>query len=866
MAEDPKKGKAGGELDDWASAIDEWDANLSLPSPTGKVPKFDAEELADTPEEAALEPAAIAEAALEPAAIGEIALEADAADELAFEEAELTPPPAPRTPVPPTEPRTFEPSQPLPLEAPPLYAEPLPPVNDDPLMHLFEGDMELPEEAGHALGSLLGAEEGKTRIASAEVLKAAMEVPDDDGPGLYSEEEDAFGGGSTRVASADEFDKLLADTAMVGEGDERAAPPSPPPVQAQLPIAEHVVTIEPSYPDAPAGGFNQESTRVAGGAELHDLLASDADLEAMLPEPPSSAPRPSPMLPEPGSKLPSGRFAKPSERMAIPSERMATPKPSERMATPVAPKPSERSPIPAPPQPPRKPAPAPQPHQQLQQQAIDDLEVEMEVSPGVDVPDEDFYDDIVVVPAGDAAAQASAAAAATTTTAPAGDDEELFDLSVEPSLPLNATARSSDPDRTPLPVADSDVESSVPVEAAAPTQPLATGDSRPVVPTRLVAAALPLPTLVVPDLAPAQPLDPHYLRDQLALYDTERLLVPVDEPARVARLAFAAGRTAERLGEFAAARERYHAALDVDPEHAHALRGLRRLRMGEPGPREPLLTLLDREIARAAPGEKRGLIGIKAEVALSGGEEPVARAAYAAILEEQPGDLSALTGLVDLAASSSDDDLAAALGQLSAALGNTVDPATRAALLVERGRLDESAERVSDAVARFGEALHVDPTAAAAAWGLLRVAVRTPGVADDLDTHARLNDLLPPGPLKQALSRRLGVLRARQNDFAGARPPLQAAAADGDRLALLDSVAARARRQSARRSGGGVGARGRGRARRRQARRPPGRARRAPRSAGQYGASRGRLFACGHRLSRRSTRRPRARTHASGRR
>ncbi|HEX4459041.1 MAG TPA: hypothetical protein VIA18_13785, partial [Polyangia bacterium] len=255
---------------------------------------------------------------------------------------------------------------------------------------------------------------------------------------------------------------------------------------------------------------------------------------------------------------------------------------------------------------------------------------------------------------------------------------------------------------------------------------------------------------------------------------------------RAARLAFAAGRTAERLGDTAAARERYQAALELDPEHAHALRGLRRLRLGEPGPREPLLTLIDREIARAAHAEKRGLVGIKAEVALSGGEEPVARAAYAAILEEQPGDLSALTGLVDLAASNSDDELAAALGQLSAALGNTVDAATRAALLVERGRLDEAAERVPDAVARFGEALHADPTAAAAAWGLLRVAVRTPGVADDLDTHARLNDLLPPGPLKQALSRRLGVLRTRQNDFAGARPPLQAAAADGDRLALLD--------------------------------------------------------------------------------
>src|SRR5207253_6355811 len=40
-----------------------------------------------------------------------------------------------------------------PLGAAPLAdAEP----EDDPLMHLFDGDMELPEEAGEALGSLLG--------------------------------------------------------------------------------------------------------------------------------------------------------------------------------------------------------------------------------------------------------------------------------------------------------------------------------------------------------------------------------------------------------------------------------------------------------------------------------------------------------------------------------------------------------------------------------------------------------------------------------------------------------------------------------------------------------------------------------------
>ena len=136
---------------------------------------------------------------------------------------------------------------------------------------------------------------------------------------------------------------------------------------------------------------------------------------------------------------------------------------------------------------------------------------------------------------------------------------------------------------------------------------------------------------------------------QLALYDTERLLTPPDDPARIARLAFAAGRAAERLGDVTGALERYQATLDADPEHAHALRGLRRLRLSVlEGQRDPaLLAIVDREIAAAAPAEKRGLVGIKAELALAAGEEEAARAAYGAILAEQPGDLGALTGLVD---------------------------------------------------------------------------------------------------------------------------------------------------------------------------------------------------------------------------
>ena len=63
------------------------------------------------------------------------------------------------------------------------------------------------------------------------------------------------------------------------------------------------------------------------------------------------------------------------------------------------------------------------------------------------------------------------------------------------------------------------------------------------------------------------------------------------------------------------------------------------------------------------------------------------------------------------------------------------------------------------------------------------------------------------------------ILRARTGDVAGARPALQAAAADGDRVALADLAAARARRRPARRGSGGARARDRGRARRGSTRR-----------------------------------------------
>ncbi|HEY2748010.1 MAG TPA: tetratricopeptide repeat protein [Polyangia bacterium] len=738
MAEERKGGgKSGGgdELDDWAAAIDEWDANLAFPSASEK----------------AKNEAAKSEAAKSEAAASEDPKTRDRSATPAVGVPELR--------------RARDPSQPIDVPAP-LEAAPLPDAapEEDPLMHLFDGEMELPEEAGQALGTLLGDAVKEPATGEEPVGKLDLDAESPSEPGLYAEESE-----STRVADADEFDKLLADTAAIAD---QGSAPKPMPEASDAAKSE-----DPSLPSidiASDPGFGAESTRVAAAAEVDQLLADADEVEKDLPAPPPSGVFKAPTLPEPGSKLkltPSGRFQTESGRYQTPSGRFEAQKPPAEL----------------------------------------DLEVEMElgaaVEQAVSAPppvDEDFYDDIVVEaareqpierpavpppspPPSPPAAMAAAAAPARA----ADDDQDLFEVTVDAEdnvTQVSAPAsRLSDPDRTPLPIADGDDE---PV-GAQPLRVMQLGESRPVVGTRvavpLAELTASLPTLTIVDVAPPRALDTAYLRDQLALYDTERLLSPADQPARVAQLAFAAGRVAEKLGDVGGALERYEAALEAEPKHAHALRGLRRLRLAD-GKREPVVGLLEREIAEASPAEKRGLYAMRGELALALGDREVARASYEAILKEQADDLGALSGLVDLAASGGDDGRAQAIGNLYEAVGSG-DAPMRAALIVERARLDEAAGRVREAVAHYREALGHDPsgaTAMAAAWGLMRVAVRTPGLADDVETHSRLAELLPAGALRQALERRLGLVKARAGDVAGARPALQAAAADGDRVALAD--------------------------------------------------------------------------------
>src|SRR5262245_32850107 len=102
------------ELDDWAAAIDEWDANLALPAPTGPQLKVDPSELAEpatvAPDDAMLQ--APSEAPTEPSPSAELLAAATAprASTPTPPPRAATPTPAPRATTPTPAPRATTPT------------------------------------------------------------------------------------------------------------------------------------------------------------------------------------------------------------------------------------------------------------------------------------------------------------------------------------------------------------------------------------------------------------------------------------------------------------------------------------------------------------------------------------------------------------------------------------------------------------------------------------------------------------------------------------------------------------------------------------------------------------------------------------
>jgi tetratricopeptide (TPR) repeat protein len=424
----------------------------------------------------------------------------------------------------------------------------------------------------------------------------------------------------------------------------------------------------------------------------------------------------------------------------------------------------------------------------------DDLDVEVEFVPAIErVMDdasgtaaplpEDFYDDIAISAVGDEPPAPSVAAAATPAADSSAGNEEAFDLPISVEPELSAADRAFDPDRTPLPVADA-AEGDSATEDEGERE-----EGRPVVAARLEADRVGLASALP---AHGTPLGRHLddLREELHWYEAERQSTAADHPERIAMLAHAGARVAEKMGDRTAAVERYQTALAADPQHLPSLRGLRRLYLAYQR-RDEALALLDRELAGTAnPVEARALHAVRAELALALGKRDVAAASYQHILQQVPNDLGALTGLCDVATIAGDEAaLTQALAQLSDALASSNDGASRAAFLVERARLAEANGRVDEAAEVFGDALSLDAKSSAAAWGAWRVSLHPSASAQQEQSHGALVALLPEGGLRRALARSLGAVRVRAGDSAGARNALQAAVVDGDGLALADLAA-----------------------------------------------------------------------------
>ncbi len=708
MADDPKNKKSlETDIDDWAAALDEWDANL--------------DNLTTDPKEAAK---------------GAAAAPATAPPDKPPAPPKPKPkaaPPAPALSPPPPPGRTAAAKRPSETdEPPPLDAAPLPaPLADDPLMHLFDGDMELPEEAGEALGALLGDRPGApptAASAAAAIEEERVLVVD--------------GTGETRTAGPNELAGLLdveVDISME-ESARPAVSSSAPPLAPQSDAPQSVVSSTPPPPIV--------SSTVA--------------------PPPAAPPRPAPLDEEDDF---ASSFGGGSTRVAPMDEVSAILDEGERAHEAAQ---SQSAKTTAQSQSAKSAAPLPD---------DDDLEVDIETSVGEDPaapPDDEFYDDISIEasreePSVKRSSEPSEDAFDEEATLPILDEKPLREL-----LANVARDRSSDPDKTPLPLSEGD---SLEPEPTRPIAPPSASENRTVVAARLVPAAAALNKLNVPERVETQAMSPEYLRAQLALLDTERLLC--QESPRAAQLAYTGARLAERLGDVAGAEERYEAATELDPSFGPALRGIRRLRLAEGKP-DVAANLVERELERASKGERPGLLSLRAELALALGDRDQARTLFRRLLEELPGDMGAALGLCDAAAADGrDDDLAENITRVTEGVG-VADARVKAALSMERGRLDEAAGRARETVLRYREALALDPSCAGAAWGLLRIAVRTTGGEDDLDTHARLAELLPAGPVRRAVERRLGILRARAGDVAGARRALSSAATENDPLALAE--------------------------------------------------------------------------------
>jgi len=677
----PMQFVGGDDGDDWASAIDEWDAKLDLP----EVPP-----LSSAPKPDAIVP--VVPLVMKPAPVVDESAELTAIEPMGFEPGSLDP--APLAPAPQA-------------------------GNDaatDSLNQLFGDEMALPSVAASpvALAPAVAKPSAPVQAPlyeepSSDDVPDEVEVVDVVEPVGVEGMPSDFGDITTPVGTAaDEFDALLSEL------DDKPA--------------ETAKKVEPPKPEAPkVEAKPAEPPKPAATEPAKTAAPKVVEIPKVVEPPKATAPSYSDDdddMPEISTSYDSddGMFSDEATRVAAVSEIDLV---TSRQPTRT---------------------------QESAQKAAAAAAAAAAIAP---ILDDDFYDTISIE-ASAAKEEVSAKRVPVTAPPPVEEQDPLF---LDAPLPTPPRDRSSDPDLTPLPVGTDDEIFGVAVVLAG-VRP-----STPLVPRRIeLGVELSAPQLTRTDVKVGT-ADQASLQSLLSLYDTERILST--DAARSSRLASYAAQLSEELGDSSGAIERWESALEQDATQVVALRGLRRALCAS-GQLDRALTLIDRESERSSEAEQGYLAALAAELHVLSGDRDLAREAY----QRRGTELRARTGLVDLAAA--EEGGHEALGEAVGALLEATPAGSplRAALLIERARLDEVGGKLRDAVARYREALATDPRSLGAVFGLLRIAVRTPGEADDIEPHLKLAEVLPRGPLRAAVERRVAVLKIRAGDSANARPLL----------------------------------------------------------------------------------------------
>ena len=514
MANDGKKsdGKAK-DGDDWAAAVDEWDATLALPA-DDKSP--------DKPE------GAPAVGATPPAAVPaheDIAV--DAFGEIESEETIVADLPAELSPAAghPDDDDDFEmeisvsgsgnsgPVTVTPPSSPAVTTAPAAPAHVGAITGR-EVRPEVMQRLQSALDVLDDEEDVEMEIAApAEPPPQALATDGDFYDDIVVEKE----GGAPASASRSHDEDV--DFALDFESLPSATAPTESPSAAEPPVTATAVTAALAPPHATPASVAVATPAAAPPAATTHPVGPPPSLTAPVAAPQVAVVAPAVTATPAAVEAPdTDIFATPPSAPAV----AAAPAPHVEAAPPAEAAISE-------------PAPAAATH----------IEMEMDADP---------FDDFVEGPAATvhAAPPASVSPAIAATHAAAAESLDVLDFAVADS---GATAGTATATERPAAVV-------VPrlVDGPAPTPSL--------------PVAVTAPTLTAGDAAAAV-ADPARLADELALLDAERRLA--QEADVQAQLSCAGARVCWRMGDRDGARRRYEAALDAEPTCLAAVRGLRRV-------------------------------------------------------------------------------------------------------------------------------------------------------------------------------------------------------------------------------------------------------------------------------------------------